>query len=143
MNNDTFYRPPVTIAQCVIGTDKYPHSAIFLNYDYGDYFQRYGQIKEASKALTTEYILNTYISDDDFRWTNVNAVGEATNDSVYSLYVSDLRYQRNLQDAQPINVEFKILEDVPGGIHGYALVITKKLVSISSDGQRHFDLFQF
>ena len=67
LNNDTFYRPPVAIAQCVIGTDKYPHSAIFLNYDYGDCFQRYGQIKEAFKALTTEDIFNPYISDDDFR----------------------------------------------------------------------------
>ena len=29
LNNDTFHRPPVTIAQCIIGTEKYPDSALF------------------------------------------------------------------------------------------------------------------
>ena len=29
LNDDTFYRPPVTSAQCIIGTEKYPDSAIF------------------------------------------------------------------------------------------------------------------
>ena len=28
INNDTFYRPPVTSAQCIIGTEKYPDSGI-------------------------------------------------------------------------------------------------------------------
>ena len=31
LNNDTFYRMPVTSAQCIIGTEKYPDSAILLN----------------------------------------------------------------------------------------------------------------
>ena len=52
MNNDSFYRPPVTRAQCINGTEKYPNSAILLNYDDDDYNQGYGQIKEAFKALT-------------------------------------------------------------------------------------------
>ena len=30
-NNDTFYRPPITSTQCIIGTEKYPDSAILLN----------------------------------------------------------------------------------------------------------------
>ena len=51
-NNDTFYRPPVTSAQCIIGTEKYPDSAILLNYEDDDYIQRYGQIKVVFKALT-------------------------------------------------------------------------------------------
>ena len=44
LNNDTSYRPPVTSAQCIIGTEKYPDSCILLNYDDGDYSQVYGQI---------------------------------------------------------------------------------------------------
>ena len=28
LNNDAFYRPPVTSAQSIIGTDNYPDSAI-------------------------------------------------------------------------------------------------------------------
>ena len=30
LNNDTFYRTPVTNAQCVIGIKKYPDSAFFV-----------------------------------------------------------------------------------------------------------------
>ena len=41
LNNDTFYRMPVTSAQCIIGTEKYRHSAILLNYDDDDCSQGY------------------------------------------------------------------------------------------------------
>ena len=33
LNNDTFYRPLVTSAQCIIGTEKYPDSGISLKYN--------------------------------------------------------------------------------------------------------------
>ena len=133
-NNDTFYRPPVTSAQCIIGTEKYPDSAILLNYDDDDYNQGYGQIKEAFRALTKDDILQPYISDKDFKSSNNN------NDIGYNLYVFDIRYQKDFQNSQPIKVEFKFTGAVPAGIYGYALVLTNKRISISSDGQRHFDL---
>ena len=73
INNDTFYRPPVTSAQCIIETDSYPDSAILLNYNDDDFCQEYGQTNEAFRALTKNDILQPYISDDDFRsTTNVN-----------------------------------------------------------------------
>ena len=65
-NNDTIYRPPVTTAQCKIGTEKNPDSGIILDYDGDDYSRGYGQIKEAFKALTKDHILQPYISDNDF-----------------------------------------------------------------------------
>ena len=43
LNNDTFYRLLVTSAQCIIGTEKYPDSSIFLNYNDDNYSQGYGQ----------------------------------------------------------------------------------------------------
>ena len=46
LNNDTFYRPQVTSAQCNIGSEKYPDSAILLNYNDDEYSQGYDQIKE-------------------------------------------------------------------------------------------------
>ena len=49
-------------------------------------------------------------------------------------------YQKNLESAQRIKAEFKFSENIPAGIYGYALVLTNKLDSIRSDGQRHFDL---
>ena len=56
------------------------------------------------------------------------------------MYVFDIRYQKSFESSQPIKVEFKFDGVVPAGIYGYALVLTNKLISISSDGQRMFDL---
>ena len=71
LNNDTFYRMPVTSAQCIIGIEKYLDSAILLTYDDDEYSQAYGQIKEAFKALTKDNILQPYVSEDDFRTDNI------------------------------------------------------------------------
>ena len=135
LNNDTFCRLPVASAQCIIGTEKYPDAGILLNYDDDDYSQGYHQFKEAFKALTKNEILQPYISDDNFRTSNA-----AANDVGYNLYVFDKRYQKNFTNSQPIKVELKFEGVVRNDINGYALVLTNKLVSISSDGQRHFDL---
>ena len=134
LNNDTFYKPLITSAQCIIGTEKYPDSGILLNYNDDDYSQGYGQIKEAFKALTKDNLLQPYISDDDFRSSN-------NGDNIgYNIYVFDIRYQKNFESSQPIKVEFKFDGVVPAGVYGYGLVLTNKLISISSDGQRMFDL---
>ena len=135
LNNDTFCRLPVVSAQCVIGTEKYPDTGILLNYDDDDYSQGYHQIKEAFRALTKDDILQPFISEEDFRTSNVRAA-----DVGYNLYVFDIRYQKNYTASQPIKIEFKFDGVVPNNVNGYALVLTNKLVSISSDGQRHFDL---
>ena len=130
LNTDTFYRPPVTSTQCIIGTEKYPDNVILSGYDNDDYKQGYGQIKEAFKALTKDDILQPFISDNDFRSSNNN------KDIGYNLFVFDIRYQKNFENAQPIKVEFKFDGVIPAGIYGYALVLTNKRISISSDGQR-------
>ena len=76
LKNDIFYRPLVTSAQCIIGTEKYPDSGILLNYNDDNYSRGYGQIKEAFKALTKDDILQPYISKHDFRSSNdVNDIG--------------------------------------------------------------------
>ena len=135
LNDDTFCKLPIVSAQCVIGTEKYPDTGILLNYDDDDYSQGYHQIKEVFRALTKDDILQPYISEEDFRTSNVRAA-----DVGYNLYIFDIRYQKNFTNSQPIKVEFKIDGVVPNNVNGYALVLTNKLVSLSSDGQRHFDL---
>ena len=57
---------------------------------------------------------------------------------IYTFSIYDVK--KILESAQPIKGEFKFPENNSGGIYGYALVLTKKLVSISSDGQRHFEI---
>ena len=82
INNDTFYRTPVTIAQCIIRTEKYPDSGIFLNYDDDDYCQGFGQNKEPFRILTKYDILNLYKTDHDFRSSSEG------NNFGYKFYVS-------------------------------------------------------
>ena len=134
LNNDTFVRLPVISAQCIIGTEKYPDSAVLLNYNDDDYSQGYGQIKEAFKALTKDDILQPFISEDDFRSSNDGI------DIGYNIHCFDIRYQKSYESGQSVKVEFKFDGVIPGGIYGYALVLTNRLISISSDGQRMFDL---
>ena len=71
----------------------------------------------------------------DFRSSN------ARNDDVgYKFYVFHIKFQQNFRASQPSKVKFKYAAVVPNDINGYALVLTKNLVSVSSDGQRHFEL---
>ena len=136
LNIDTSYRPPVTSAQSIIGTEKYPVSAMLLNYDDDDYSQGYGQIKEAFRFFTKHDMLQRYKSDNDFRSSNNGKyVG-------YNLSVFDMHYQKNLESARPIKVEFKNSGNIPAVFYGCALGLTNKLFSISSDGQCHFDFIQ-
>ena len=134
--NATFYRPPVTSAQCITGTEKYPGSGILLDYDEDEYSQGYVQIKEAFRDLTNADILQPYICDNGFTSSN------SSHNIGYYLYVFEIRFQKNLESAHPIKVEFRFSENVPAGIYGYALVLTNKLVCLGSDGQHHFDIIQ-
>ena len=51
-----------------------------------------------------------------------------------------IRYQKFSKASQPIKVEFKFDGVVSYHINGYSSVLTYKMVSASSDGQRHSDL---
>ena len=134
LNNNTFVRLPVISAQVVIGTERYPDSAILLNYNDDDYSQGYGQIKEAFKALTKVDILQPYLSEDDFRSSN-------DGDNIgYNIHVFDIRYQKNFESGQSVKLEFKFDAVVPAVTYRFALVLTNRRISISSDGQRMFDL---
>ena len=134
LNNDLFCRLPVTGAQCNIGTERYPDSAILLIYDDDDYSQGYGQIKEAFRALTKDDILQPHISEDEFRSSNER------NDIGYIIHAFGIRYQKIFENAQPVKVKLKFSKNIPAGIYGYALVLTNRLASINSDGQRTFVL---
>ena len=56
------------------------------------------------------------------------------------IYVFNRNYQQNFTTSQPTKVEYKFDGVVSNNINGYALVLTNKLVSVNSNGQRHSDL---
>ena len=62
------------------------------------------------RALTKDDIFKPYISEHDFRSSNdENVIG-------YNIYVFDIKYQKNLENAQPIKVAFIFSENIPAGI---------------------------
>ena len=87
LNNDTFCRLPVTTAQCIIGTEKYPDVGILSNYNDDDYAPAYFLLKEAPKAMTNDNILMVYIIESDFRSFNDD------DDIGYNVHACDIRYQ--------------------------------------------------
>ena len=112
---------PVTSAQCIIGSERYPDSAILLNHDDVGYSQGYGQMQASFKALTKDEILQPYISEDDYRSSNEGkSIG-------YNIQVFHIRYQKKFENAQLVEKEFNFSENIPGGIYGYALLLKKKL----------------
>ena len=60
----------------------------------------------------------------------------------YNLYVFDIRHHQDYSSAQPIKVRFDFRPAVPLATNfiGYALLLTIKKISISSDGNRKLDL---
>ena len=127
-DNAIFDRLPVSNAVCKIGSEKYPDDGIECDYDRDKYDQAYSEIENFYLLKSETNLLNPFIDLHKFR----------TN---YSFYVFDLSKQKDPIGSQPIRLEFKFNAaiDVADYI-AYALVLTPKLISISSDGQRHFDL---
>ena len=52
----------------------------------------------------------------------------------------DTRSHTNSAVVQPIKVEIESDGVIPANINGYALVLPSKLVSVSSAGQKRFDI---
>ena len=57
---------------------------------------------------------------------------------IYTFLIYDIR--KKIKSAQKFNGEIKFSENDPVGVYGHALVLTNKLIIISSDGQRLFVL---
>ena len=123
-----FDRLPVSNAVCKIGSEKYPDDGIECDYDRDKFDQAYSEIENFYLLKIETNLLNPFTDLHKFR----------TN---YNFYVFDLSKQKDPIGSQPIRLEFKFNAAIDLADYiAYALVLTPKLISISSDGQRHFDL---
>ena len=127
-DNAIFDRLPISNAVCKIGSEKNRDDGIECDYGRYKYDQAYSEIENFYQLKSQTNLLNQIIDLHKVR----------TN---YNFYVFDLSKQKDNIASQPIRLEFKFNAaiDVADYI-AYALVLTPKLMSISSDGQRHFDL---
>ena len=105
-----------------------PDDGTECDYDRDKYDQAYSENENFYTLHSECNLLNPFIDLHKFR----------TN---YNFYVFDLSKQKDHIASQPIRLEFKF--NAVFGVAdyiAYALVLTTKLISISSDGQKHFDL---
>ena len=127
-DNAVFDRLPISNAVCKIGSEKYPDDGIECDYDRDKYDQAYSEIENFYHLHSETSLLNPFIDLNKFR----------TN---YNFCVFDLSKQKDDIASQPIRLEFKFNAAIDvANFVAYALVLTPKLISISSDGQMHFDL---
>ena len=82
--------------------------------------------------------LQPYITQSDFVTSCVHRDGNPD----YKSFLSEILHHQIYISAKRIKVRFDFRAAVPAATNliGYDLLLTNKLVSVSSDGQRQFDL---
>ena len=122
--NDTFYRPSVVNAQCIIDSEKFPDAGINCIYAIDKYPQAYGEIVYCFRLSAKDNILQPYITQKDFVTSNNYPDGNPG----YKLYVFDFRHHQDYRSAQPIKVRFDFRPALPAATNllGYALLLTNK-----------------
>ena len=137
-NNDSFYRQSVVIAQCSIGSEKFPDAGINCRYAIDKYSQAYGEVVSCFEHLAEDNLLQIYITQKDFKTSDNYPDGKPG----CNIYVLDVRHHQDFSSARPIKIGFDFRPAVPAAtsLFDCALLLTKKLVSVSSDGQKQVDL---
>ena len=123
-----FDQIPISNAVCKIGSEKYPDDGKECDYDGDKYDQAYSEIGNFYQLKNETNLLNPFFDLHKFRRS-------------YNFYVFDSSKQKDHIASQPIRSEFKF--GAAFAVADYVactLVLTQKLIIISSDGQRHFDL---
>ena len=82
-NTDTFYRPSVVNAQCIIGSEKTPAAGVNCNWAIDKYSQAYGENVSCFRHLAKDNNLQPYITQKDFIISNNYPDGNPG----YNLYV--------------------------------------------------------
>ena len=129
-DNSVFDWLPISQAVCRLGSDRYPNDYINLDYSRNNFHEAYYQIENFFLKHTRDRVIKPFIGPNSFK-------------EFYNLYVFDITYQKDHISSQPISVDFKFYNYPRINILNYtafALVLTNKLVSISSDGRRMFDI---
>ena len=69
-NNDTFQRPLVVIAQCILNSGKHPDARINFTFVVDKRSKAYGESVSCLRHLAKEKILQAYIKQEDFISSN-------------------------------------------------------------------------
>ena len=136
-NKDTFSRPSVLKAQYIFGSQKCPSSGKVCNYVVGKCSRAFGLIVSCSLHLAEINILQAYSTEKVFIYPNNYPEGN----SCFNFRIFDIHHHQDFSSAQPIKVRCDSRLAVQAtNLFGFALLLTNELASVSSDGQRQFDL---
>ena len=131
-----FFRPPFTFRQSICWYEKHPDASMPIEHEDEKGSKSYGCGVAWFRPFRNFALLQCHYSDHRYSSSNDHSNNKIANFS----YISDVCCQIGYSSQQFIYVDFKLSEDFPSGIVGFALVLTNMLVSICSVGQRHVDL---
>ena len=108
------------------------------NYAIDKFSQAYVEIVSCFRLLAKDNFLRAYNTQKDFITSNNYRDGNPK----FSFDVFHFQHHRVYSSAQPFKVRIDFGPAIPAATNliGYAFVFTNKLVSVSSDGQKQFDL---
>ena len=123
----TFDTMNVTECYCKIGSEFYPEDRMNINYGTNNYNEAFKEIVSFNKDYNgLPHNIKPYIN-------------HRTIKSNYRIYVFDTRYQSDHIGPQPIQLYFKFSAAVADVIC-HALVLTRKVISVNSDGNKMDDI---
>ena len=117
----------VTECYCKIGSEFYPEDRMNISYGANNYNEAFKEIVSFNKDYNgLPHNIKPYINHRTFK-------------SNYRIYVFDTRYQSDHIGPQPIQLNFKFSDGVADVIC-HALVLTRKVISVNSDGNKMVDI---
>ena len=123
----TFDVMNVTECYCKIGSEFYPEDRMNIKYGTNNYNEAFKEIVSFNKDFNgLPHNIKPYINHRTFK-------------SNYRIYVFDTRYQTDHIGLQPIQLIFKFSVAVANVIC-HALVLTRKVISANSDGNKMVDI---
>ena len=123
----TFDVTNVTECFCKIGSEFYPEDRMNINYGTNNYNEAFKEIVSFNKDYNgLAHNIKPYINHRTFK-------------SNYRIYVFDTRYQSDQIGPQPMQLNLKFSAAVADVIC-HALVLTRKVISVNSDGNKMVDI---
>ena len=123
----TFHIMNVTERYCKIGSEFYPEDRMNINYGVKNYNEVFKEIVSFNK-------------DYNGLPRNIKpCINHRTFKSNYRIYVFDTRYQSDHIGPKTIQLNFKFSTAV-ADIICHALVLTRKVISVNSDGNKMVDI---
>ena len=124
----TFHIMNVTECYCKIGSEFYPENRMNINYGTNNYNEAFKEVVNFDKDYNgLPYNIKPYIN-------------HRTCKSNYRIYVFDTRYQSDHIGPQSKQLNLKLSAAVADVIC-HALVLTRKVFSVNSDGNKMVDLY--